>query len=805
MKLIEKINSYQKSWTAGPYEEFEKMTMYDMYMMSGGPKSRIYNRPSPAPVTKDVAMRTSSLPENFDWTDHNGQNFVTPVRYQGFCGSCYAFAATAMVEARFKVSTNNSVNYIFSPEDVLECSNYSQGCEGGLPYLIGGKYAMDFGFVEESCNSYTGFSGICYTNQSCPKYYTSSYQYVGGYDGACNEELMREAIFNGGPIACSFLTYDDFSNYKHGIYHHVALTEVERIEIGFNPFEESDHSVLCVGWGADPTTGEKFWRVKNSWGAGWGEDGYFRIRRGTDECAIENKPRSMDEFLEDSTKMEWEEMCKFEKKSLERNSMLLRKLEEFQLINTEMALKIKLLKEEREKLITERKFTRKSVMNPNLSQLPSTFTTGTALFKKLTNLNEFWEKVDKLHLLKSDEKVNRNENIIGVVSRRINNKTVNDSTLFTSKLTISPVADINIKSEIPTKSQIGENTLNYVDNKREIGYINTVDTFVNDNEAVPGSSNETDSATEEETKAQKLEKQETNKNLPSLPKPEIRIHIESEMENAISETAEEKSKLDVESASETEFSQNQSPTIKENQLLLDDITKHEMDSDSDVLLIGNNSNETVVNNLPSNQLLINHPSLEKIDVNSTKENVNIEQQLVEDIKTIERDSQQKISKSGDNGRQINFSSEIILSSSNIIQQKEINDEKFEKVKEINDAKVDESKPTTSLNNLQPIINLDKEEIINEMNDDSDHTEDFLSSMALNTRLNQHPSGNLFGDGETTEGQSQMVVSTEKTNQLVNKLANYLGHNSKAIGKKLPEALEEKKITDEADDDFDFFD
>jgi len=59
------------------------------------------------------------------------------------------------------------------------------------------------------------------------------------------------------------------------------------LEDRLNPFEIVGHSVLALGYGADKKTGEKFWIAKNSWGEDWGEDGYFRIRRGTDECSIE--------------------------------------------------------------------------------------------------------------------------------------------------------------------------------------------------------------------------------------------------------------------------------------------------------------------------------------------------------------------------------------------------------------------------------------------------------------------------------------------------------------------------------------
>lgn len=95
---------------------------------------------------------------------------------------------------------------------------------------------------------------------------------------------MKMELVANGPIAVSFEVYNDFSQYKGGIYHHTGIG----LRSKFDPFHLTNHAVLAVGYGADKKTGEKYWIVKNSWGAQWGENGYFRIRRGTDECSIES-------------------------------------------------------------------------------------------------------------------------------------------------------------------------------------------------------------------------------------------------------------------------------------------------------------------------------------------------------------------------------------------------------------------------------------------------------------------------------------------------------------------------------------
>lgn len=98
----------------------------------------------------------------------------------------------------------------------------------------------------------------------------------------CNEELMMINLVNNGPMVIAFEVYPDFQQYKGGIYKHTGLTNT------FNPFELTNHAVLLVGYGVDVESGDKYWIVKNSWGSDWGENGYFRIMRGVDECAMES-------------------------------------------------------------------------------------------------------------------------------------------------------------------------------------------------------------------------------------------------------------------------------------------------------------------------------------------------------------------------------------------------------------------------------------------------------------------------------------------------------------------------------------
>ncbi|XP_039257750.2 dipeptidyl peptidase 1-like [Styela clava] len=289
-QFIYELNKVQSSWEAGRYEQFEKLTHRDLLRMAGHSQGKIS---VPKLPKKELDAETKSkfkdLPDSYDWRNVGGVDYVSPIRNQGQCGSCYTFASMGMLEARIRIRSNNSQTPVFSTQEVVSCSNYSQGCAGGFPYLIAGKYAQDYGVIDEECYPYQGKDSSCQpTKPNCRRHYVDDYWYVGGYYGGCTEDLMKLALVKNGPVAVGFEVYPDFMHYKTGIYHHVFQVSSNSNNLRFDPFELTNHAVLVVGYGADPKSGEKYWTVKNSWGPEWGEKGYFRIRRGNDECGMES-------------------------------------------------------------------------------------------------------------------------------------------------------------------------------------------------------------------------------------------------------------------------------------------------------------------------------------------------------------------------------------------------------------------------------------------------------------------------------------------------------------------------------------
>jgi cathepsin C len=182
----------------------------DLQRMSGArpfhrPDVPVLPRAQKQPASPRDAAIISSLSRNWDWRNISGQNFVEPMRDQLTCGSCYAFAGTSMLAERIRILTGNAITPVLSPQDIVSCSPYSQGCDGGFAYLVS-KYGEDFGIALEQCFPYQ--SGVL-TNVSCagrcsdPKQivHVTRFEYVGGYFGACSEAAMMQEIYSHGPVA----------------------------------------------------------------------------------------------------------------------------------------------------------------------------------------------------------------------------------------------------------------------------------------------------------------------------------------------------------------------------------------------------------------------------------------------------------------------------------------------------------------------------------------------------------------------------------------------------------------------------
>jgi cathepsin B len=258
----------------------------------------------------------TEIPESFDSATQwpHCAKIIGDIRDQSNCGCCWAFAGAEAGSDRMCIATKGQLMVPLSAQDV--CFNsMKDGCGGGqidTPWkflnwhgsVSGGQYKGTGPFGKGLCNDFSlphchhhGPQGAdpypaegkpgC-PNEKSPKgptkcdasaagehkdYDTDKYSFNGTIVTAKGEKEIQQAIMSGGPVETAFDVFDDFENYESGIYHHVTG------KLG------GGHAVKFVGWGVE--NGVKYWKVANSWNPYWGEKGYFRIKRGNNECNIE--------------------------------------------------------------------------------------------------------------------------------------------------------------------------------------------------------------------------------------------------------------------------------------------------------------------------------------------------------------------------------------------------------------------------------------------------------------------------------------------------------------------------------------
>merc|ERR1711874_190163 len=177
---------------------------------------------------------------------------IQPIRNQERCGSCWAFSASEVLGDRVAIATKKA-SPVLSPEDMLSCDKGDMGCSGGqLPKAW--NYLKTTGIVADACFPYSA---------------------GGGHAESWSQSNMQKDIMTNGPIQVAFKVYKSFMSYKTGVYQ----------KHFYEVLPEGGHAVKIVGWGTD--SGVDYWKVANSWGTTWGEEGFFRILRGKDHCGME--------------------------------------------------------------------------------------------------------------------------------------------------------------------------------------------------------------------------------------------------------------------------------------------------------------------------------------------------------------------------------------------------------------------------------------------------------------------------------------------------------------------------------------
>ncbi|KAG2462244.1 CATS protein, partial [Polypterus senegalus] len=210
----------------------------------------------------------TELPKAVDWRI---KGYVTEVRDQGNCGSCWAFNAVGALEALIKKQTKILVP--LSIQQLVDCSLEGEGCDGGSAEEAF-KYVIKHGITLDSSYGYTGKEGYCYQNDAESTLFPCS-DFV---EIPFNDELaLKEAVARIGPISVAIdISPKRFRFYHTGVYYSK--------DCSISP----NHGALLVGYGTD--NGEDYWIVKNSWGTEFGENGYIRIARNrNNHCGIASR------------------------------------------------------------------------------------------------------------------------------------------------------------------------------------------------------------------------------------------------------------------------------------------------------------------------------------------------------------------------------------------------------------------------------------------------------------------------------------------------------------------------------------
>ncbi|XP_022091210.1 cathepsin B-like [Acanthaster planci] len=294
-EIIQRINSMDTTWKAGP--NFLGETLESVIARLGVKYPLPVEKRLPLYFHEDV----SDIPMTFDARQKWPKcTTISLIRDQAACGSCWAFGAVEAMSDRECIHNNVQVN--ISAEELNSCcESCGNGCAGGFPnaawefwkthgLVSGGLYNSKSGCQPYSipgCDHHEpGHLKPCGPevptppcHHTCRTGYNVTFdkdRHFGGsvYSVHSKVKQIQKEIMMNGPVEADFTVYADFPTYRSGVYQHKTGSVL------------GGHAVKILGWGTEG--GVDYWLVANSWNPDWGDKGYFKIKRGDDECGIED-------------------------------------------------------------------------------------------------------------------------------------------------------------------------------------------------------------------------------------------------------------------------------------------------------------------------------------------------------------------------------------------------------------------------------------------------------------------------------------------------------------------------------------